>query len=172
MLTIARPALHGTDPAGATATDADEGYRGTGFYRLQYPQSPVAEPPADVRPRLQGMAQPTLILKGGRDYLSWTSATTYRRTLPNAVLAYYPQAGHNLYQDRPRQAREEIRAFLTDAALPAPPCPTLGVPPVTRARRRRTRMPGQIVRSAFSRCAGPSPRCARPPDERPARPHR
>lgn len=128
VLTISRPALHGTGSAEFTGPATDDSYRGSGFYRLQYPQSPVAPPPADVRPVLRGMTQQALILKGGADYLSWSSAITYRRTLPHSVLAYYPEAGHNVYQDRPTAARSAIRAFLTGTALPAPPYSSLEVP--------------------------------------------
>ena len=124
VLTIAQPALHGIAPS----PRGDVPYRASGFYRLQYPQSATAQASADVRPRLLGMAQPTLILKGGADYLSWTSATTYRRALPNSVLVDYPDAGHNLHQDLPQDALGEIRAFLNGAALPTPPYAGLEVP--------------------------------------------
>jgi proline iminopeptidase len=108
----------------------------TGFYRLQYPQSRTAPPPADLRPRLAGLPTPTLILKGSCDYLSWQSALDYRRALPNATLVYLPGAGHNLYQDRPADVLATIRAFLTGAPPPIPPYPATAGPP---------RLPGPIM---------------------------
>jgi proline iminopeptidase len=101
---------------------------GTGFYRLQYPQSPAAPRPADPRRRLAGLPTPTLILKGSCDYLSWQSALDYREALPNATLVYLPGAGHNLYQDRPAAVLAAIRAFLTGAPPPIPPYPATAVP--------------------------------------------
>jgi proline iminopeptidase len=120
---LTEPALHCR-----TARHARPPLHGTGFYRLQYPQSPAAPQPADPRRRLAGLRVPTLILKGSCDYLSWASAVEYRRVLPNGELVYLPGAGHNLYQDRPADVLATIRAFLTGAPPPIPPYPATAVP--------------------------------------------
>jgi proline iminopeptidase len=120
---LTEPALHCPG-----ASHALPPLHGTGFYRLQYPQSPAARPPADPRRRLAGLPTPTLILKGSCDYLSWRSALDYRNILPNATLVYLPGAGHNLYQDRPAAVLATIRAFLTGAPPPIPPYPSTTVP--------------------------------------------
>jgi pimeloyl-ACP methyl ester carboxylesterase len=120
---LTEPALHCPD-----ARHTRPPLHGTGFYRLQYPQSPAAPRPADPRQRLAGLPTPTLILKGSCDYLSWQSALDYRNTLPDATPVYLPGAGHNLYQDRPAAVLATIRAFLTGAPTPIPPHPATAVP--------------------------------------------
>jgi proline iminopeptidase len=71
-----------------------------------------------------------LIVKGACDYLSWSSAVDYARTLPNARLVYL-HGGHNAYQDLPGDYLAVVRAFLADRPLPAALLvdPTGGQPP-------------------------------------------
>lgn len=104
-------------------------YAGTGFYRLQYPQSAAAPPAPDIRPYLRGRRAPTLIVKGSCDYLSWHSAIIYRTLLPNATLVYLPGAGHNVYQDRPGPVLAAIRAFLAGRKPALRPYTSTAVPP-------------------------------------------
>jgi proline iminopeptidase len=113
ILTLSESALH------CSTAQAHGPVRGSGFYRLQYPQSVSAPPPSDLRPALAGLPTPTLIIKGSCDYLSWSSATDYRRALPNSSLLYLTGAGHNTYQDRPTEVLAAVRGFLTDRPTPA-----------------------------------------------------
>ena len=115
VLSLAEPGLH------CSPAQAHGPVRGSGFYRLQYPQSAAAPPQPDLRPALRGSPVPTLILKGSCDYLSWRSATDYRRTLPNSSVLYLQGAGHNTYQDQPEKVLAAVRAFLTGSPLPEPP---------------------------------------------------
>lgn len=101
---------------------------GSGFYRLQYPQSATAPPRVDPRPRLRGLPIPTLVLKGSCDYLSWRSAAGVREVLPRSTLVYLRGAGHNAYQDRPDDVLAAIRAFLTGRPAPVPPYAGTAVP--------------------------------------------
>jgi pimeloyl-ACP methyl ester carboxylesterase len=123
ILSIAEPGLH------CTPEQAHGPVRGSGFYALQYPQSATAPNGPDVRAALAGLPTPTLILKGSCDYLSWQSATDFRRALPNTSLLYLEGAGHNTYQDRPDLALAAIQAFLTDRPLPLAPYLPDGPPP-------------------------------------------
>lgn len=102
---------------------------GSGFYRLQYPQSATAPPPPDLRPHIQGRPIPVLVLKGGCDYLSWTSVQDYRRVLPDTTLVYLPDAGHDIYQDKPDQLLTAARAFLADQPPPIRPYTATSPPP-------------------------------------------
>lgn len=113
VLTLAEPALlcHGP-PAGLPPVT------GSGFYAMQYPQSATAPTGSDIRPALTGMPVPTLIVKGGCDYLSWRSAIDYRHRLPRSQLLYIPDAGHNVQQDQPKAFLDAITAFLQDQAVP------------------------------------------------------
>ena len=91
---------------------------GSGFYAMQYPQSATAPDPVDLRAQLTGLGTPTLIIKGGCDYLSWQSATDYRDRLPRSQLLYLPGAGHNAYADRPAEFGAAVAAFLADQPVP------------------------------------------------------
>lgn len=102
---------------------------GSGFYRLQYPQSATAPPARDLRPALTGLPVPTLVIKGRCDYLSWAAAEDYRRALPRTTLVYLPAAGHNVHQDQPGAVLTTTRAFLTDRPLPLPRYSAMTAPP-------------------------------------------
>ena len=115
VLTRAQTGLHCPDH------EALPPVTGSGFYRLQYPQSATAPPPPDLRPRLQGRSVPVLVLKGGCDYLSWSSAQDYRSVLTHTTVIYLPEAGHNTYQDQPGKVLDATRAFLTGRPPPIPP---------------------------------------------------
>ena len=112
VLDLAEPALHcgpdqGTGPV-----------RGSGFYAQQYPQSASAPPHPDVRPALERLPVPVLLLKGSCDYLSWSSVQDYRGTLPDTTLVYLDGAGHNTYEDRPDEVLGAMRAFLAGQPVP------------------------------------------------------
>lgn len=100
------------------STAAQSPVTGSGFYRLQYPQSATAPAPSDLRPAVTGLGTPTLIFKGGCDYLSWSSVQDYRHTLTQATLVYLPEAGHDLSRDQPGVVLNTTRAFLTGRPLP------------------------------------------------------
>lgn len=117
------PALHCADSPPHTPVPT-----GMGFYRLQYPQSAPAPPEPDVRPALTHIATPALVIKGSCDYQSWSSATSYLQTLPNARLVYL-HGGHNTYQDDPEQYLATVRAFLTGRQLPVMPWRGPSIPP-------------------------------------------
>jgi proline iminopeptidase len=94
---------------------------GLGFYAHQYPQSATHPPHADYRPALAEQDTPALVIKGSCDYLSWSSAQEYLRTLPTAQLIYLPGAGHNAYQDKPARYLAAVQAFLAGRPLPEQP---------------------------------------------------
>jgi proline iminopeptidase len=112
---LTKPALHcrGAPPGPEL--------HGLGFYANQYPQSATRRPHADYRPALAAQHTPALVIKGSCDYLSWSSAQDYLRTLPHAQLLYLRGAGHNAYQDKPAQFMAAVQAFLTGRPLPEQP---------------------------------------------------
>ncbi len=117
ILTLAAPGLHCASAPSSTPV------RGSGFYRLQYPQSRTAPARRDPRPALAGSPVPTLVVKGSCDYLSWRSARDYHAVLPDSRLVYLPGTGHNLQQDRPDAVLGSTRAFLTGRPDPVPEQP-------------------------------------------------
>ncbi len=112
---LTRPALH------CRGAPSGPALHGLGFYANQYPQSAGSLAHADYWPALAKQRAAALIIKGSCDYLSWSSAMDYRRTLPHAWLVYLRGAGHNAYQDTPGPYLAAVRAFLTGRPLPAPP---------------------------------------------------
>jgi pimeloyl-ACP methyl ester carboxylesterase len=101
---------------------------GSGFYAMQYPHSATALTPSDIRPALTGLPVPTLIVKGGCDYLSWRSVIDYRHQLPRSQLLYIPGAGHNVQQEQPDAFLDATTAFLHDQAVPGHLITTDAVP--------------------------------------------
>lgn len=118
----------------ATPPEPQPPVTGSGFYALQYPQAATASPRPDVRPQLAGNVTPVLVVKGACDYLSWSSAMDYRRSLPNTTLIYLPAVGHNTYQDRPDLVLAAVRAFLSGSPLPVRPHSGTAVPRDYQAR--------------------------------------
>ena len=110
-----RPALHcrGKPPGPEL--------HGLGFFDNQYPQSAASPPHADFLPDLAERTIPTLVIKGRCDYLSWSSAVAYLKTLPNARLMYFEGSGHNAYQDEPERYMAAVQAFLLERPLPELP---------------------------------------------------
>ena len=88
VLALNAPGLH------CPGANAEPSATGSGFYRLQYPQSLRAPVDRDIRDELAGNRTPALVIKGSCDYLSWDSAFDYNRTLANTRFVYLP-AGHN-----------------------------------------------------------------------------
>lgn len=101
--------------------------QGTGFYANQAPQSAAFPAEPDIKGKIAPRV-PVLIFKGSCDYLSWSSAVQYKNQMPRAELVYFPHAGHNLYEDSPAAALEEIRAFLSGKKLPAAPLQSVSRP--------------------------------------------
>jgi hypothetical protein len=66
---------------------------GLGFYAHYYPQSATSPPHAEFLSALTGQDIPALVIKGRRDYLSWSSAREYLEALPDARLLYLDGPG-------------------------------------------------------------------------------
>jgi proline iminopeptidase len=94
---------------------------GLGFYAHYYPQSATSPPHAEFLSALTGQDIPALVMKGRRDYLSWSSAREYLDALPDARLFYLDGSGHNAYQDEPERYMAGVRAFLLGRPLPERP---------------------------------------------------
>ena len=103
------------DPLLAARVDA----RGEGFYANQVTLADATAP--DPRPALRQSDVPALILKPGCDYLPWRLAIEYRQTLPDAVMVYLPDAGHQAYLEQPDAYVAAMRAFLLGQPPPVPP---------------------------------------------------
>ncbi len=89
-----------------------------GFYVSQVSFTPWAKPQPDIRHALSKSDTESLIIKASADYLSWSSAIDYKKALRNSTLIYFPDAGHNVYQDLPNEVMAVLKAFLTDRPLP------------------------------------------------------
>lgn len=107
----AAPALYCHAPP-----DADGG--DVGFYASYTLLRPGAW--RDPHPALRRLPVPALVVKGSCDYLTWSSATDYRDTLPNARMIYLPGAGHRVYAERPDAFFAAVAAFLADRPVPLP----------------------------------------------------
>ncbi|MBI5838855.1 MAG: alpha/beta hydrolase [Chloroflexi bacterium] len=93
---------------------------GVGFYASQFPQSAQQAPLKDITEELKHYQIPTLVIKGSCDYLTWASALDYLDAFQEgpAQLVYLSGAGHNAYQDKPREFELNLKAFLNGQPLP------------------------------------------------------
>ena len=57
---------------------------------------------------------PAILLYPECNYLSWSGAVDYRKTLPNLKIYYIPRAGHYIQFEQPEILRRIILAFLLD----------------------------------------------------------
>jgi proline iminopeptidase len=110
--TAAAPALYCEPPQPV----ADEG-GDVGFYANATLLRPTAW--RDPHPALRHTTTPALVVKGSCDYLTWSSATDYRDTLPDAQLVYLPGAGHRAYAEQPDAFFAAVTAFLAGRPQPS-----------------------------------------------------
>lgn len=90
-----------------------------GFYANQVPQQ-ITRPAPDIRPALAQLTVPTLVLKGACDYLPWSIAADYHRSIPDSRLIYFGRSGHQLFTEQEAEFLGVVRAFLAGAPLPVP----------------------------------------------------
>lgn len=90
-------------------------------YVLQMILLSIDQPDGDSRAALRGNRTPAMILFGECDFLPWSGALDYRRTLLNAKTYYVPRAGHFIQFEQPELMRRMIVAFLLDQPEPIPP---------------------------------------------------
>jgi proline iminopeptidase len=89
-------------------------------YVLQSILFSVSKPDDDPHAALRGNRTPAMILFGECDFLPWSVALDYRRTLSNAKTYYVPRAGHFIQFEEPELMRRMIVAFLLDQPGPIP----------------------------------------------------
>jgi pimeloyl-ACP methyl ester carboxylesterase len=73
--------------------------------------------PFDLRPKLPGVVCPTLVLYPDRSSLfEVEQGVAMYRNLPHAELSVIPRCGHNSYDQRPDEYREQVLRFLNRVA--------------------------------------------------------
>jgi pimeloyl-ACP methyl ester carboxylesterase len=73
----------------------------------------------DHRRFLAEIKVPSMILWGGKDPMFKGDAQErLRKALPHAVFKAYPEVGHNLHWERPKQVAEDVEAFLRPTPSP------------------------------------------------------
>jgi pimeloyl-ACP methyl ester carboxylesterase len=68
----------------------------------------------DPHAALRGNRTPAILLYPECNYLSWSGAVDYRKTLPNVKIFYIPKAGHYIQFEQPESLRRVILNFLLD----------------------------------------------------------
>jgi len=69
---------------------------------------------ADPHSALRENHTPAILLYPECNYLSWSGAVDYRKTLPNFKIYYIPKAGHYIQFEQPELLRRVILTFLLD----------------------------------------------------------
>jgi proline iminopeptidase len=72
------------------------------------------KPPSDPHALLRVNHTPAIILFSECNYLPWSGALDYRKTMPNVKLYYIPKAGHFIQFEQPELMTRVILAFLLD----------------------------------------------------------
>jgi len=72
------------------------------------------KPPGDPHALLRLNHTPAIILFSECNYLPWSGALDYRKTMPNVKLYYIPKAGHFIQFEQPELMTRVILAFLLD----------------------------------------------------------
>ena len=67
----------------------------------------------DIRPKLDAILQPTLILWGAKDPVASIQEASFLQTkIPSSILILFPDSGHSPMMENPSRFNEEIRKFL------------------------------------------------------------
>jgi pimeloyl-ACP methyl ester carboxylesterase len=81
------------------------------------PQSPDEDPHVALRKD----QTPAILLYSQCDFIDWSSALDYRKTMPNLKVYYIPHAGHYIQFEQPELLRRIMAAFLLDQPEVIPP---------------------------------------------------
>ncbi len=81
------------------------------------PNSPDGDPHAALRKD----HTPAILLYAQCDFIDWSGALDYRRTMPNLKTYYIPRAGHYIQFEQPELMRRIMAAFLLDQPDVIPP---------------------------------------------------
>jgi len=78
-------------------------------------------PADDPHAILRRNKTPAIVLFSECDFLAWSNALDYRKTLQNLKIFYIPRAGHLIQLEQPELMMRVIRAFLLDQPDAIPP---------------------------------------------------
>lgn len=73
----------------------------------------------DLRPKLEGIAVPALIVEGQRSNVPLDATREWAVVMPNARLLLIPEAGHEVFVDQPAAFTSAVRQFLRGRFPPA-----------------------------------------------------
>jgi pimeloyl-ACP methyl ester carboxylesterase len=90
-------------------------------YVLQHLASEPEYPARDPHEALRKDHTPAVLLYSQCDFIDWSGALDYRKTLPNLKVYYIPHAGHYIQFEQPELMRKVIRNFLLDEPDAIPP---------------------------------------------------
>ena len=68
----------------------------------------------NVRPKINGINIPLLLMKGQCDAMPWAYMKEYMDLFPNHVVRIIPEAGHSISVEQPELYRKYIREFLKE----------------------------------------------------------
>jgi pimeloyl-ACP methyl ester carboxylesterase len=83
-------------------------------YVLQHLASEPNSPDGDPHAALRKDHTPAILLYSQCDFIDWSGALDYRRTMPNLKTYYIPHAGHYIQFEQPELMRRIMAAFLLD----------------------------------------------------------
>jgi pimeloyl-ACP methyl ester carboxylesterase len=90
-------------------------------YVSQHLGSEPNSPDGDPRAALRKGHTPAILLYAQCDFIDWSGALDYRKTVPNLKTYYIPHAGHYIQFEQPELMRRIMAAFLLDQPDVIPP---------------------------------------------------
>ena len=94
---------------------------GVNPYVLQQLVPDTEHAEGDPHAALRENHTPAILLYPECNYLSWSGAVDYRKTLPNLKIYYIPRAGHYIQFEQPELLKRVILTFLLDQPDAIPP---------------------------------------------------
>jgi pimeloyl-ACP methyl ester carboxylesterase len=83
-------------------------------YVMQHLALEPKSPDADPHEALRKDHTPAILLYSQCDFIDWSAALDYRKTMPNLKTYYIPHAGHYIQFEQPELMRRIMAAFLLD----------------------------------------------------------
>jgi pimeloyl-ACP methyl ester carboxylesterase len=83
--------------------------------------SDTSSPEGDPHDAIRKDHTPAILLYSQCDFVDWSGAVDYRKTMPNLKVYYIPHAGHYIQFEQPDLMRRIIVAFLLDQPDAIPP---------------------------------------------------
>ena len=93
---------------------------GLNMYPLMVASDELKKPEMDIRARLGKLHVPAIALESQCEFIPWSRALEYKKSIPGLQEFYFPDSGHYINFSQPTMLAAVIRSFLLDLPSPFP----------------------------------------------------